>query len=72
MSGQLHVSVALSPGKEILLLIDWEAGWAQELVKLRVICNHMTAVKIGVYEISLLQYFAICLPEFESWDKFIF
>jgi len=31
MSGQLHAPAALSPGKEALLPIGYEAGWAPEL-----------------------------------------
>jgi hypothetical protein len=32
VSGQLHVLAALTPGKEALISIGSEAGWAPELV----------------------------------------
>jgi hypothetical protein len=30
ISGQLHAPAALFPGKEPLVPIEWEAGWAPE------------------------------------------
>jgi len=32
VNGQLHAPVALSPRKELLLSIGYEAGWAPELL----------------------------------------
>jgi hypothetical protein len=32
LDGQLHAPVALPPGKEPLVLIGWETGWALEPV----------------------------------------
>jgi hypothetical protein len=35
VSGQLHAPAALPPGKEPLVPIGWEAGWAPESVRTR-------------------------------------
>jgi hypothetical protein len=58
MSGQLHAPAALLPGKEPLVPIGWEGGWAPESVILKYYSDELyvptTATFIQIIEDQLL------------------